>query len=73
MYLNTIDYGDQNQGIEAAARNYFGMKPKTGADGKLIMANQQLSIAQAALLAGLPNAPTYYLPIPVLLRQSALH
>ena len=62
MYLNTIDYGDQNQGIEAAARNYFGLKPKTGADGKLIMANQQLSIAQAALLAGLPNAPTYYQP-----------
>ncbi|HET8908424.1 MAG TPA: transglycosylase domain-containing protein, partial [Ktedonobacterales bacterium] len=61
MYLNTIDYGDQNQGIEAAARNYFGLKPKT-VNGKLIMANQQLSIAQAALLAGLPNAPTYYLP-----------
>ncbi|MGE5334416.1 MAG: transglycosylase domain-containing protein, partial [Nitrososphaerota archaeon] len=63
MYLNTIDYGDQNQGIEAAARNYFGLQPKTGPDGKLIMANQQLSIAQAGLLAGLPNAPTYYLPI----------
>jgi membrane peptidoglycan carboxypeptidase len=62
MYLNTIDYGDQNQGIEAAARNYFGLKPKT-VNGKLIMANQQLSVAQAALLAGLPNAPTYYLPI----------
>ncbi|HEU5349560.1 MAG TPA: transglycosylase domain-containing protein [Ktedonobacterales bacterium] len=63
MYLNTIDYGDQNQGIEAAARNYFGLQPKTGKDGKLTMANQQLSIAQAGLLAGLPNAPTYYLPI----------
>ncbi|HET9980103.1 MAG TPA: transglycosylase domain-containing protein, partial [Ktedonobacterales bacterium] len=61
MYLNTIDYGDMNQGIEAAARNYFGLKPKE-VNGKQVLANQQLSIAQAALLAGLPNNPTYYLP-----------
>ncbi len=61
MYLNTIDYGDLNQGIEAAARNFFGLKPKQE-NGKLILANQQLSIAQAAILAGLPNNPTYYLP-----------
>ena len=61
MYLNTIDYGDMNQGIEAAARNYFGLKPKT-VNGKLVLANQQLSIPQAAILAGLPNNPTYYLP-----------
>jgi membrane peptidoglycan carboxypeptidase len=61
MYLNTIDYGNQNQGIEAAARNYFGLTPKT-VDGKYTLANQQLSIAQAAMLAGLPNAPTYYQP-----------
>ena len=27
MYLNTISYGDQNTGIEAAARNYFGLQP----------------------------------------------
>ena len=26
MYLNTISYGDQNTGIEAAARNYFGLQ-----------------------------------------------
>jgi membrane peptidoglycan carboxypeptidase len=62
MYLNTIDYGDQNQGIEAAARNFFGLQPKEE-NGKLVLANQQLSIAQAAILAGLPNNPTYYLPI----------
>jgi membrane peptidoglycan carboxypeptidase len=62
MYLNTIDYGDQNQGIEAAARNFFGLEQKNE-NGKLILANQQLSIAQAAILAGLPNNPTYYLPI----------
>ncbi|HEX5440127.1 MAG TPA: transglycosylase domain-containing protein, partial [Ktedonobacterales bacterium] len=62
MYLNTIDYGDQNQGIEAAARNFFGLEQKNE-NGKVILANQQLSIAQAAILAGLPNNPTYYLPI----------
>ncbi|HKT38077.1 MAG TPA: transglycosylase domain-containing protein, partial [Ktedonobacterales bacterium] len=62
MYLNTIDYGDQNQGIEAAARNFFGLKQKQE-NGKVVLANQQLSIAQAAILAGLPNNPTYYLPI----------
>ncbi|HEX5441958.1 MAG TPA: transglycosylase domain-containing protein, partial [Ktedonobacterales bacterium] len=61
MYLNTIDYGDQNQGIEAAARNFFGLQQKE-VNGKLLLANQQLSIAQAAVLAGLPNNPTYYLP-----------
>jgi membrane peptidoglycan carboxypeptidase len=61
MYLNTIDYGDQNQGIEAAARNFFGLKPKEE-NGKLTLANQQLSIPQAAILAGLPNNPTYYQP-----------
>src|SRR6185312_6048402 len=63
MYLNTIDYGDLNQGIEAAARNYFGLQPKPGPNGTQILANQQLSIAQAAMLAGLRNNPTYYLPI----------
>jgi membrane peptidoglycan carboxypeptidase len=67
MYLNTIDYGDQNTGIEAAARNYFGLQPKpdpTDPTGKRqIMANQQLDWAQAALLAGIPNAPSLYLPI----------
>jgi len=63
MYLNTIPYGDQNAGIEAAARNYFGLTPKTLPDGTLLTANQQLSWAQAALLAGLLNAPTLYLPI----------
>lgn len=62
-YLNTIPYGDQNMGVEAAARNFFGLQPKTQADGTLVTANEQLSWGQAALLAGLPNAPTMYLPI----------
>lgn len=63
MYLNTIPYGDQNEGIEAAATNYFGLQQKKLPDGTFETANQQLSWAQAALLAGLPNAPTLYLPI----------
>jgi membrane peptidoglycan carboxypeptidase len=63
MYLNTIPYGDQNIGIEAAARNYFGLQPKTMPDGTVETAAQQLTWAQAGLLAGLPNAPTLYLPI----------
>ena len=63
MYLNTIDYGDQNQGIEAAARNYFGLKEQKNPNGGPdIMANQQLDLAQAAMLAGIPNAPTLYQP-----------
>src|SRR5579859_2849589 len=62
MYLDTIPYGDQNQGIEAAARNFFGLEPKD-VNGQYELANQQLSWAQAAILAGLPNAPTLYLPV----------
>ncbi|MGH2514334.1 MAG: transglycosylase domain-containing protein, partial [Ktedonobacterales bacterium] len=62
MYLDTIPYGDQNQGIEAAARNFFGLEPAT-VNGQYELANQQLSWGQAALLAGLPNAPSLYLPI----------
>ncbi len=64
MYLNTIDYGDLNTGIEAAARNYFGLQPQNPktAGAPQIEANQQLSWAQAAILAALPNAPTEYQP-----------
>lgn len=50
MYLNHIPYGGTAWGIEAAARNYFG-KPAS-----------ELSLAEAALLAGLPAAPTRYSP-----------
>src|SRR5437899_5189517 len=51
MYLNTIFYGSQTYGIEAAARSYF----QTNA--------HDLSLAQAAMLAGLPQAPTRYNPV----------
>jgi penicillin-binding protein 1A len=46
LYLNEIYYGNNAYGCEAAAQRYFGKSA-----GKL-------SIAEAALLAGLPNSPT---------------
>jgi 1A family penicillin-binding protein len=51
MYLNTIYYGHAAYGIEAAAQTYFG---KSAAD---------LSLGEAALLAGLPKGPAYYSPL----------
>ena len=50
MYMNEISYGNRAYGIEAAAETYFG-KPA-----------MQLSLAEASLLAGLPQAPSYYDP-----------
>jgi penicillin-binding protein 1A len=46
LYLNQVYFGHGNYGIEAASRDYFGK----GAD--------QLSLAEAALLAGLPRSPS---------------
>jgi membrane peptidoglycan carboxypeptidase len=62
MYLNTIDYGDLNTGIEAAARNFFNLSSYNKPGGGVVTANDQLSWAQAAILAALPNAPTEYQP-----------
>ena len=50
-YLNEVFYGRHAYGAQAAARTYFS-KPAS-----------QLSLVQAALLAGLPQAPTVYDPI----------
>ena len=50
MYLNSAPYGGNIYGVEEASEEYFG-----------ISANN-LDIAQAAYLAALPNAPTYYSP-----------
>lgn len=50
MYLNDIPYGSRTAGVEAAAQTYFGGR---AAD---------VSLAQAAILAALPKAPTYYSP-----------
>ena len=50
MYLNTIYYGHGAYGIEAASITYFN---KHASD---------LTLAEAALLIGLPNSPSYYDP-----------
>jgi 1A family penicillin-binding protein len=51
IYLNEIYYGNLAYGIEAAARLYFN-KPAS-----------ELTLAEAALLAGLPQAPAAYDPL----------
>ncbi len=50
LYFNQIPYGSNAYGIEAAAETYFG-KPA-----------RLLTLPEAALLAALPKAPTYYSP-----------
>ncbi len=50
MYLNEVSYGGSAYGIEESAQLYFGK----GAS--------ELDLAQSALLAGLPKAPTTYSP-----------
>lgn len=51
MYLNAIYYGNGYWGDVAAARGYFGTSP------------DHLTWAEAALLAGLPQAPSAYDPL----------
>ena len=51
LYLNTIFYGHHATGIEAASEVYFGKHAS------------ELSLAEASLLAGLPNGPSYYDPL----------
>ena len=62
MYLNTVFYGDLNYGAEAAAQDFFNLQPKC-THSKCIPALSQLDLAQASLLAGLPQSPSYYNPI----------
>ncbi len=50
MYLNEIPYGANAYGIESAAQTFFGKHAK------------ELSLAQSALLACLPNKPGRYSP-----------
>ena len=50
MYLNQVPYGGTAWGIETAAEKYFGKSAS------------ELTLAEAALLAGLPQAPTRYSP-----------
>ncbi|MBV9256922.1 MAG: transglycosylase domain-containing protein, partial [Ktedonobacteraceae bacterium] len=63
MYLNTIYYGNGTYGngaygAEAAAQMYFGLQDKPDNP-----ASNQLDIAQAAMLAGIPSNPSLRNPI----------
>lgn len=49
-YLNVVNFGNANYGIEAASEDYFGIPAS------------ELSLAQSALLVGVPNSPTQYNP-----------
>jgi len=50
MYLNEIPYGSNTYGAEAASETYFGKHVK------------DLTLAESAILAALPQRPTYYSP-----------
>lgn len=50
MYLNYISYGGTSVGVESAAQTYFGKHAS------------ELTLAESALLAGLPQAPSRYSP-----------
>jgi len=58
MYLNSIYYGHQAYGIDAAATIYFGLQ-----DTPHQSAAMQLDLAQAAILAGIPSNPSIYDPL----------
>ncbi len=51
LYLNKSFYGSQSYGIEAAAESYFHIPAS------------KLNLAQASVLAGLPQAPTEWNPV----------
>ncbi len=50
LYLNEVPYGGTKYGIEEASQGFFGKSAK------------DLTIAESAYLAALPQAPTYYSP-----------
>jgi penicillin-binding protein 1A len=50
LYLNQIYFGDGNYGVKAAVESYYGKEL------------HQVTVAEAALLAGLPQAPSRYSP-----------
>lgn len=50
MYLNQVSYGGSAYGVEEASQLYFGKSVK------------EITLAEAALLAGLPAAPTTFSP-----------
>ena len=59
LYINQIYLGQRAYGFEAAARTYFGKGLK------------DLSVAETAMLAGLPKGPSLYNPVINPLRATA--
>lgn len=59
-YLNIAPYGGVDYGIQAAAEDYFGIPAS------------KLSLAQSAMLAGIPQSPAYYSPRSPSFSKSAL-
>lgn len=57
MYLNEIPYGSTNYGVESAAMAYFGKSV------------EDLTLAEAATVAGLPQSPTTFLNHPDKLQE----
>lgn len=55
MYLNRVYLGEGTVGVEQAAMKYFGVDLRKNPNG--------LTLDQAALLAGLPQAPSAYDPV----------
>jgi membrane peptidoglycan carboxypeptidase len=51
MYLNAAPYGNGAQGALAAARSYFGKETR------------DLDLAEASMLAGIPQSPVYNSPL----------
>lgn len=51
QYFNRLEFGNLTQGVQAASRFYFSIDA------------DQLSLSQAALLAGIIKSPTYYNPL----------
>lgn len=50
LYLNEVPYGGRRNGVESAAQTYFGKSAK------------DLTVAEAALIAAIPQNPSYYNP-----------
>ena len=51
LYLNTVYFGSNAYGVEAAAKTYFNKEPA------------ELTLPEAALIAGLPQAPSGFSPL----------
>ncbi len=74
MYFNISPFGAQEIGVDAAAEDYFGLKPQCDQNFKCTPAvafldqNQKgkpdplLALARASLLAGMPQSPVSYDP-----------